>query len=134
MKTPDPPPSTALDHEALSALVQAFYTRVRADDVLGPVFDRAIAPEEWPHHLARMADFWSSEMLGSGRYHGQPMAAHLRHRDAIAPEMFDRWLDHWQETAEALLCPADAEAVIAKARRIAESLGLALFFRLPATV
>ncbi|MDE1918109.1 MAG: group III truncated hemoglobin [Sphingomonadales bacterium] len=134
MKTSDPTPGPALDHAALGVLVQAFYTRVRADDMLGPVFDRAIAPEEWQPHLTRMADFWSSVMLGSGRYHGQPMAAHLRHRHDIAPEMFDRWLALWQDTAEALLSPADAEAVIAKARRIAESLGLALFFRLPATV
>ncbi|WP_343612706.1 group III truncated hemoglobin [Novosphingobium sp.] len=134
MKTPDPPPTAALDHEALSGLVQAFYARLRRDDVLGPVFDRAIAPEDWPPHLARMADFWSSVMLGSGRYHGQPMAAHLRHRDAIAPEMFDLWLGHWQDTAKALLSPADADAVTAKARRIAKSLGLALFFRLPSAV
>lgn len=134
MKTSDPPPSPALDHAALSALVQAFYAKVRADAVLGPVFNAAIAPDEWPPHLARMADFWSSVMLGSGLYHGQPMAVHLRHRDAIAPDMFDRWLALWQQSAADLLLPSDAEAVVAKARRIAESLGLALFFRLPAAV
>lgn len=134
MKTSDPPPSPTLDHAALSVLVQAFYAKVRADAVLGPVFNAAIAADEWPPHLARMADFWSSVMLGSGLYHGQPMAVHLRHRDAIAPEMFDRWLALWQQSAADLLLPSDAKAVVAKARRIAESLGLALFFRLPAAV
>ena len=55
------------------------------------------------------------------------------HREAIAPEMFDRWLTLWAETARAMLSAADAEAVIAKSERIAESLQLALFFRLPAS-
>lgn len=115
-----------LDEAALAALVESFYRRVRADDVLGPVFARAIADEEWPAHLERMTAFWSSVTLTSGRYHGDPMRAHLKHRDAIAPDMFLRWLAFWEEAARERLAPEDAESIIAKARRIAESLKLAL--------
>jgi hemoglobin len=78
-----------------------------------------------------MADFWSSVMLTSGRYHGNPVAAHLKHRDAITPGLFERWLALWTQTASEILPAPDAQAVIAKAQRIAESLQLALFFRLP---
>lgn len=122
-----------LNESALAALVDAFYARVRVDPVLAGVFGSAIADADWPAHLGRMAAFWSSVMLSSGRYHGQPVPAHLKHREAIVPEMFARWLELWAETARGILSSADADAVIAKAERIAESLQLALFFRLPAS-
>ena len=69
-------------------------------------------------------------MLTTGRYKGSPMAAHIRHSNAIAPEMFDRWLALWRETARKRLAPESAEEIIAKAERIGESLKLALFFRI----
>lgn len=106
----------ALSHEALTALVQAFYARVRADDVLGAMFNTAIPSGDWPTHLARMADFWSSVMLTSGRYHGNPLAAHLKHRDAITRAMFERWLELWVQNADEMLPSKDAKAVVAKAQ------------------
>ena len=114
--------------EQLARLVEAFYAKVRADELLGSLFEGAV--HDWPEHLGKLAAFWSSVMLTSGRYKGSPMAAHLRHAAAIDPAMFDRWLELWRQTARELLAPADAEAVIAKAERIAESLKLALFFRI----
>ena len=120
-----------LDEPDLAVLVDAFYARVRGDAILADVFGSAIADEDWPAHLGRMTAFWSSVMLSTGRYHGQPVPVHLKHREVIKPEMFARWLALWAETARAMLSPADAGAVIAKAERIAESLQLALFFRLP---
>jgi hemoglobin len=47
--------------------------------------------------------------------------------------MFDRWLSLWAEVTEELLPPDAAVAVQRKADRIAESLKLALYFRLPST-
>jgi hemoglobin len=69
-------------------------------------------------------------MLTSGRYKGSPMAAHMRHAGQIRPEMFSRWLELWRETARDTLAPDAAEAVSAKAERIAESLQLGLYFNL----
>ena len=118
-----------MNEEDLQRLVDLFYARVRRDDLLGPVFDGAVG--DWPEHLQKLGAFWSSVMLTSGRYKGSPMGAHMRHASSIEPEMFDRWLKLWRETAREVLAQADAAAVIAKAERIAESLKLALFFRLP---
>jgi hypothetical protein len=71
-------PSQAAEIEAaLPALLDRFYARVRADAELGPVFNDAV--EDWSRHLATLADFWSSVMLTSGRYKGNPMQAHLKH-------------------------------------------------------
>ena len=113
----------------IAALVGTFYERVRLDPELGALFESAV--HDWPAHLGTLTDFWSSVMLTSGRYKGSPVAAHLRHAGAIEPAMFERWLTLWGETARETLAPRDAAAVVAKAERIAESLKLALFFRLP---
>ncbi len=105
-----------------------FYAKVREDALLGPIFNGAVG--DWPEHLEKLGAFWSSVMLTSGRYKGNPMAAHMRHASAIQPAMFDRWLELWRETALATLAQDEAAGVIAKAERIAESLKLALYFRI----
>ena len=112
----------------LTELVHSFYGKVREDAVLGPVFEYAIS--DWPHHLGKMVDFWSSVMLTSGRYKGNPLMMHLKHMARIRPEMFDRWLELWRETAGEVLDDEGAAAVAAKANRIAESLQLGMFFKL----
>ena len=117
-----------LDEDGLKSLVDAFYARVRADTQLGPIFTGAIG--DWPEHLAKLSDFWSSVMLTTGRYKGQPVPAHRKHADTITPALFDRWLALWAQTTNDLMEPAAAQALQAKAARIAESLQLALFFRL----
>jgi hemoglobin len=117
-----------IDETALTNVVHTFYGKVRDDAALGPVFDHAIS--DWPHHLGKMVDFWSSVMLTTGRYKGNPVMMHLKHKPRITPALFDRWLALWRETTDELLPPEGATALQAKAARIAESLQLALFFRL----
>ena len=112
----------------LEQLVDRFYAKVREDEVLGPVFNGAIG--DWPEHQQKLGAFWSSVMNTTGRYKGNPMAAHLKHKSAIEPAMFDRWLGLWRETASEILDEAGTAAVAAKAERIAESLQLGMFFKL----
>jgi len=121
----------SLDLEAaLPGLLRAFYARVRADEQLGPLFNEAVG--DWDEHFGRLGDFWSSVMLGSGRYKGNPVAVHLAHAARITPAMFDRWLALWAETSDELLPPPTARALKDKAYRIAESLQLAIRFPSPA--
>lgn len=117
-----------IDEAGLERLVAAFYARVREDAELGPIFNDAI--RDWPEHLETLTAFWSSVMLTSGRYKGNPMAAHLKHKARITPALFDRWLALWRRTTDEMMPPAAAAALQAKAARIGESLQLALFFRL----
>lgn len=113
--------------DEIARLVQQFYARVRADEVLGPIFNGAI--EDWPHHLAKLEAFWSSVMLTSGRYKGQPMVAHLRHAQHMTRANFERWLGLWAEITEEVLGPGAASAFREKAGRIAESLQLGVEFQ-----
>ena len=121
-------PYDSVTEGTIKAQVDAFYARVRRDAVLGPIFADAIADDAWPAHLEKMYAFWSSVMLTSGRYKGDPVSTH-RKVMAIEPPMFGNWLDLFEQTAADLFVPEIAAQFAYKARRIAESLKLAMFFR-----
>lgn len=104
-------------------VVDAFYARVRRDPALGPIFNRAIA--DWDEHLAKLADFWSSVLLMTGRFKGSPMSAH-----AGIPEIrethFARWLHLFAQTVTEICPPAAAELFVAKSEMIGRSLKLGI--------
>jgi hemoglobin len=116
-----------LSEDMIARLIDEFYGRIRADAQLGPIFARAI-PGDWGPHLATMRNFWSSVMLTSGRYKGNPVAVHGR-VDGIEFKMFEQWLALFDQTCRDLFEPDLAEAFHAKALRIADSLKLAMFYR-----
>lgn len=74
-----------------------------------------------------MRDFWSSVLLKSGRYGGNPLAAHGR-LSGVTPELFDRWLALFGATLAELFAPATAADIRSRAERIAGSLKLAMFY------
>jgi hemoglobin len=121
-------PYTEITETTIRVLVDSFYARLRRDPTIGPVFANAIAEDAWPVHLEKMYAFWSSVMLTSGRYKGNPVTTHRRVA-GVAPPMFGDWLDLFEATAEHLFVPDLAVKFVNAARRIAESLKLALFFR-----
>jgi hemoglobin len=129
MPKPDESLLTDVTEEAIGQLIDRFYASVRQEPVLGPVFASAIAPEDWPEHLATMRRFWSSVMLASGRYSGNPVAVHGVVPNLERP-MFARWLVVFENTAGQLFVPDVAAQFTAKAHRIAGSLQMALFHRL----
>jgi len=126
-----PLPPALTDEREIESVVRTFYARIRQDDVLGPIFERAIGAD-WEPHLHKMFDFWSSVMLTSGRYKGQPMLVHMRLK-AIRPEHFDRWLALFHETVDELCATPTADAFMTRALRIADSLRMGMFFN-PAAV
>lgn len=113
---------TGIDEPMIARLVDAFYDRVRADPLLGPVFADRIS--DWGPHLAQMRLFWSSVALMSGVYHGRPMPKHLPL--PVDARHFDRWLELFEATARDLCPPVAADHFIERARRIAESLELGI--------
>ena len=116
-----------VSEDGIRRLVDAFYDKVRLDAELAPIFLRAI-PGDWEPHLTRMYAFWSSVMLTTGRYKGNPVVKHLV-IPGIQPHLFERWLALFNETCGELFEDGVSEEFRAKAARIAESLKLALFYR-----
>jgi hemoglobin len=121
MTEPQPDPFStfhpSINEENIALLVRTFYGRAREDELIGPIFNAAVA--DWDHHLTQISDFWSSMMMKTGRYNGRPMRPHL-----VLPlkaEHFDRWLQLFEPTAREIFPGDVAEAFIIRARRIADS-------------
>jgi hemoglobin len=117
-----------VDRASIGVLVREFYSSVRKDERLGPIFAREITGD-WEPHLEKMTDFWCSVILKSGDYHGRPVPAHLKLRD-VTEEDFDIWLALFSKTASELFTPDIAAVFVERAERIATSLKLAMLFRL----
>jgi hemoglobin len=116
-------PPQGLTEEMMSRLVREFYTRARADALLGPIFEKKLAGH-WEEHFARLTDFWSQIGLRTGRYTGRPLPAHAALD--VAPEHFSAWLELFAATARDVLPPDGARFFVARANRIAESFQIGL--------
>jgi hemoglobin len=106
-----------IDEASIARLVRTFYGRAREDELIGPIFNRAVA--DWDHHIGKITDFWSSMMLKTGRYDGRPMRPHLVL--PLTSAHFDRWLQLFEQTARDIFSADVAEAFVIRARRIADS-------------
>lgn len=109
-----------LDEAQLRRMVERFYALVRADPELGPIFEARLAGR-WPAHLDKMVDFWSSALLRTGRYAGNPRAAHAA-IPGLGPEHFARWLVLFEGCLAELFEPATAASILARAQAMAEGL------------
>ncbi|HWX51089.1 MAG TPA: group III truncated hemoglobin [Roseomonas sp.] len=116
--------ATGLDEAVLERLVRSFYATARRDPVIGPLF---AGIEDWERHVAKIHDFWSSVALKTGRYHGQPMAAHAPL--GLRPEHFARWLALFGQTAREICTAEAAEYLLERAQRIASSLEHGMAFQ-----
>nr|WP_223476561.1 group III truncated hemoglobin [Oricola indica] len=119
-----------VDRAFIGRLVREFYLRVRQDGRLGPIFAREITGD-WEPHLEKMTDFWCSVILKTRSYQGRPVPAHVKLKGVTEGD-FDIWLSIFADTAGDLCDPDTARVFIERAERIAQSLKLAMFFRLPA--
>ena len=115
--------SVHVTEESIALLIDRFYVRIRQDPVLAEVFEAAIAPDEWPEHLATMRRFWSSAMLTSGVYSGKPVAVHRGVRGLTRP-MFAHWLALFDEIVSELFAPAISTQFATKAHSLPRRSGL----------
>ncbi len=109
-----------ITEEMIRDVVHSFYATIRTDPALGSIFRRVIG-EDWGPHLAKMCDFWSSVLLMTGRFDGDPMAKHVA-VGGIRPTHFARWLHLFRQTVEKLCPPPAAEMFVMRSEMIARSL------------
>lgn len=118
-----------ITEETIIILIDRFYHKVRNDEELGTVFAESIGKtdDEWKPHLKRMYDFWSSVMLASRKYQGNPMKKH-KDLPPFKEELFDRWLTLFEQTAREIHSDELVEKYIIVSNRIADSLKLGLYY------
>ena len=111
------PPICAL---GIRNLLAAFYTRVRRDHVLAPVFALEVGTSdaEWAAHIAAEEYFWSSVILAGDLRRSKPLSPRLCLFD-LEPAMFQRWLSLLNGTCADLFEPPVAAALQGYVRRVA---------------
>ena len=104
----------------IERLVNRFYDRVKADGLLGPVFND-VARVNWEKHLPVMHDFWDNTIFFSGAYSGNPMLLHqlLHGRFALTQAHFDRWTDLFNATVDEFFFGDNASMAKQRAESIA---------------
>ncbi|MGN6179239.1 MAG: group III truncated hemoglobin [Mucilaginibacter sp.] len=98
-------------------LVDTFYSKVRADALLGPVFDERIK-DRWPVHLEKMYTFWQTTLLGEHSYTGRPFPPHATL--PVEHKHFERWVALFTQTLDELFTGEKAEEARWRATKIAE--------------
>ncbi len=116
-----------ITEETIALLMDRFYTKVRADELLGPVFNAAIGTtdEFWIPHLAKISRFWATLLLGTKTYVGNPFQKHLD----LPPfdlSLFDRWLSLFRESVLTIFSEEPAQRFIERSQLIAEGMRLGL--------
>ncbi len=87
-------------------LVSDFYSKIRIDTVLGPIFNGHIEDDKWPAHINKLTDFWMTGLFGVVCFKGNPTEAHrkvdknLNH--TIDQEHFGLWINLWFDTIDDL--------------------------------
>lgn len=119
------PPFAAPSVQSLTALVHGFYADVRADPLLGPVFEAALH-DRWEAHLARMVDFWSTVALGSKSFRGNVFSKHMA-LSGVTPAHFAAWVKLWGEHTNRLFAPEVALELQTAAHGIARNLFMGYF-------
>ena len=75
--------------ENVKQLINLFYSKIRADKLLGPIFNERIQ-NRWPEHLEKIYRFWQTVLLGEHTYFGTPFPPHAQL--PVGHEHFLKWI------------------------------------------
>ncbi|QHL86523.1 globin [Nibribacter ruber] len=83
--------------EDIKVLVDEFYTLVRQDELLAPIFLFRLNTY-WQAHLEKMYTFWNAALFGVKGYVGNPFAKHATM--PVEGEHFNRWMALFTATVD----------------------------------
>lgn len=104
----------------IQTLVDTFYKKVLADELIGPIFND-VAKLDWDKHMPIMYSFWGSMLLGTQSYRSNPMTKHINLDKLFRLEKvhFNRWLEIWEQNLKEHFFGEIAEQALTRARNIA---------------
>ena len=103
--------------EDIRLLVDTFYSCIRKDTLLGPIFNDKIK-DNWPTHLDKMYRFWETILLQNHTYYGSPFLPHMNL--PVEQKHFTRWLSIFNETIDTNFEGERAEEAKWRAQKMAE--------------
>lgn len=101
--------------EDLAVLLDDFYSRVRVDPLIGPVFND-VAKVHWETHIPKIYDFWEWLLFGGRNYKGRPFPPHIPLD--LKAEHFQRWLELFFATVDEHFEGLKADEIKARAYNI----------------
>lgn len=118
------------NRDDINILVKSFYSKIRQNNLLGPIFNKHITENEWPLHLEKLTDFWETNLLGKPVFKGNPTLKHIL-VDAnlnykIEQQHFTTWVNIWIETIDELFVGELADQAKLAAKRMASNQFLAI--------
>ncbi|SEM12846.1 hemoglobin [Aquimarina amphilecti] len=110
-------------------LVSQFYTKIRKENILGPIFNQTIS--NWDEHLDRLTDFWETNLLFVAKYKGNPIQLHQKVDAAfhgkITEKHFGIWLNLWFATIDELYTGEKAQTAKRRARKMSTHLFIKMY-------
>ncbi|MDG2432601.1 group III truncated hemoglobin [Flavobacterium sp.] len=103
--------------EDIKSVLDSFYTTVKKDPFIGPVFNEKIG-DRWPEHLEKMYRFWQTILLEVHTYSGSPFPPH-KHLP-VDKEHFDRWMEIFVATVDRLYTGPIADEAKMRAKNMAD--------------
>lgn len=88
----------------IELLVNAFYSKVKTDEVIGFIFNDLVKVN-WEKHLPVMVNFWDNALFYSGSYSGNPMNFHQNIHKSVIPltvAHFEQWINLFLSTVDEL--------------------------------
>lgn len=108
--------SDILTEAGVALLVNVFYGKIREDALLAHIFNEVVK-DNWPAHLSRMTDFWSTVLLHTRTYKDHPMPQHLPL--PVGKQHFERWRELFNVSIDELFEGQIAENARKRANSIA---------------
>jgi hemoglobin len=110
-------PTDILTLEDVKLLVNDFYSKIRDNELLAPIFNGVIG-DQWPKHLEKMYGFWQTILLETPAYSGSPFLKHAKL--PIKKEHFDTWISLFNETVDQHFVGKKADEAKWRAARMSE--------------
>lgn len=109
------------DRKDIEILVDAFYDKIKTDDVIGYLFTD-VAQVNWQLHLPKMYDFWENILFQTGNYNGNPMLRHkeLHEKSTMESSHFKHWNFLFNKTVDELFEGVKADEIKLRATNIAQ--------------
>ena len=105
--------------EDIVGLVNAFYTKVQEDELIGPFFND-VMKVDWDKHLPIMYNFWSTNLLSDGDYKGNLVQKHteVNGEKSIEDKHFKRWVKLFHETLDERFDEKGEKSQLARTRAL----------------
>lgn len=113
---PSKPPRFPITREQIAFQVHVFYVYAQDDPVLSEVLNKYI--DDWLKHERKLSAFWRKVILHEPGFEGNIQRVHQPVAE-MSPEMFERWLELFEDAAHEVLPDETAIQWVALARNIA---------------